>query len=172
MSFETFDIALALIFAIAFFVGYRQGFISQLGMLCSVAAGAWASYHFSEDAMRFVSQWEVLPLQYQRPAAHLVLFLLVAIPTRMLANLLLKSVRYMGLGMLDRFMGGFLGLTKWVMLSSLFFTLYQEVDRDGKLFSHRVRSEALLYTPVQKLAPTLFPFVREWFSEITLIPKS
>ncbi|MGL5014365.1 MAG: CvpA family protein [Bacteroidales bacterium] len=172
MAFETIDIVLVVILGLGFFVGYKRGFISQLGTICAVVIAIWVSYNFSDQFLRVVEEYVDLPEKYKRALAFVLLFLSTAIPTRLLANLLLKSIRYMGLGGVDRFMGGVFGFIKWLILSSLFLTLFQEIDKEGVLLKHQLREDALLYVPVQKSAQLCFPFIKSWLEDITFIPKT
>ncbi|MGL4993394.1 MAG: CvpA family protein [Bacteroidales bacterium] len=172
MAFETFDIVVAVILGLGFFVGYRRGIISQLGTICAIGVALWVSYNFSDQFLRVVQGYVDLPDKYQRSLAFILLFLSTAIPTRLLANLLLNSIRYMGLGGVDRFLGGVFGLLKWIVLCSLFLTLYQEIDQDGVLIKHQLRESAILYAPIQKCAPLCFPFIKGWIDDITFIPKT
>ena len=113
-SLTSFDWFLVAILAVSTFIAFRRGIIKVLfslaGLVVGILAASWYYLALAERLHRFVSSF---------PASEVIAFLAILVVITILfslaARLARKTVSMVGLGFLDRLLGGVFGLARGLL---------------------------------------------------------
>ncbi|MGL5229159.1 MAG: CvpA family protein [Bacteroidales bacterium] len=156
------DIIFLIILGIAFVSGLFKGLVRQLASLSAIIAGIGVSYFFANEMLSLLEQLDIFSPQLVRPASFVVTFLITVIIINFIAHLISKGVHLVGLTPVDKLAGALFSMLKWVLLLSIFLNLYQTIDQNGRLLSDDKKKLSYLYSPIQKILPTCFPYVKDY----------
>ena len=114
-AFTTFDWILVVIVVVSTLMAFYKGLIRVLlslgGVVVGIIIASW-NYILLADALhRWISSFEVAEI-----IGFLVIFFLVVIAIAWIAKLLRSAVKAIGLGFLDRLLGGVVGFVRGVLL--------------------------------------------------------
>ena len=77
----------------------------------------------------------------------------------MIGKILTKIADVAALGMLNQILGGVFGILKIALILSIIFTFFGRVNNTIPFIKQETLDESLLYSPVKKIAPALFPSI-------------
>ena len=147
------DIILLCLLGLLIFNGIRKGFIISLASLVALILGIWAAVHFSG----YMSGWldkTFHPSGTWLPVLSFTLtFLLVVISVMIIAKLLEKVVKTVGLGLLNRIAGGLFGLVKGVIIVSVLLFIIVSFDPKGKVITPKAKESSFFYPYIEKVFP-------------------
>jgi membrane protein required for colicin V production len=153
------DIVIFCILGLLFINGIRKGFILSLASLVALALGIWVAVHFS----KFIN--DILNKTFHPSGSWLTIlsfaltFLLVVIGVILLAKLLEKVVKTVGLGLANRVIGGLFGLLKGILGVSVLLFIIVSFDPKEKLITHKTMETSFCYPYIEKA----FPFYSKIF---------
>ncbi|MGL5319104.1 MAG: CvpA family protein [Bacteroidales bacterium] len=168
---DSIDIFFLIILGIAFVSGLFKGFLRQLAALVALILGVGISYFWADKTLSFLKQLDLFSADLLRPASFVITFLLTVLAVNFVAHLVLKGINTIGLGPADKLLGGVFSISKWVLLLSIILNLYQSVDQNGRFLSEENRKKSYLYSPIQKVLPLCFPYVKDYLSQDNLFKK-
>jgi membrane protein required for colicin V production len=155
------DIVILCLLGLLIFNGIRKGFIISLASLVALVLGIWVAVHFSG----FMSGWLIRafhPNGTWLPVLSFTLtFLLVVIGVMILARLLEKVVKTVGLGLLNRIVGGIFGLVKGILIVSVLLFILVSFDPKGKLITTKAKESSFFYSYIEKAFPLLMKVTGE-----------
>ena len=147
------DIIILCILGLLIFNGIRKGFIISLASLVALILGIWVAVHFSG----YMSSWLVKTFHpsgtWLSVLSFTLTFLLVVIVVMIIAKLLEKVVKTVGLGLLNRIVGGLFGLIKGVIIISVLLFIIVSFDRNGKVITKNAKESSFFYAYVEKAFP-------------------
>ncbi|MGL5786191.1 MAG: CvpA family protein [Bacteroidales bacterium] len=167
-AMDSIDIFFLIILGIAFVSGLFKGFVRQLASLLALIAGMCVSYFWADKTLNFLQQLDLFSAELLRPASFIITFLITVLAVNFVAHLILKGINTIGLGSADKLMGAIFSVSKWVLLLSIILNLYQSIDQKGYFLSEEKRKKSYLYSPIQKVLPLCFPYVKEYLSQDNL----
>lgn len=164
-AMDSIDVFFLIILGIAFVSGLFKGFVRQLASLLALIVGLWVSYFWAAKTLDFLHQLDLFSAELLRPASFVITFLLTVLAVNFVAHLVSKGINTIGLGAADKLLGAIFSVSKWVLLLSVILNLYQCVDQKGHFLSEEKRKKSYLYSPIQKVLPICFPYVKEYLSQ-------
>lgn len=168
---DSIDIFFLIILGIAFVSGLFKGFVRQLASLLALIVGLWVSWLWADKTLDFLDQLDLFSADLLRPASFVITFLLTVLAVNFVAHLVSKGINTIGLGGADKLLGAIFSVSKWVLLLSIILNLYQSIDQKGHFLSDEKRKKSYLYSPIQKVLPLCFPYVKEYLPQDNLFTK-
>jgi membrane protein required for colicin V production len=146
--------------------GFTKGFVLGIATLIALILGIYVAKHFSIYAAEFFHNTLNITNKYMNIISFIVTFLLVIILVILLGKSIEKLVKATKLGLINRLAGGALGIFKVVLILSTILLILNAIKMDDVLISKETKDSSLLYRPVEKVAPFIFPRIKEIREEI------
>ena len=150
--------------------GLYRGFFKELVSIVCVIIGIYAARYFGAVVANILSEIFPIPLHTAKSISCFVIFLGAVIGLNILAKIMTKLFSATGLGWLNRFAGGIFGAIKFLLIVSILLNLitlfYSKVpvNQENKL------AQSKFYQPIEKIVPSIIPFVDFWHSYYTEQP--
>jgi len=156
---NTFDIIVAALLLFGFVRGLMKGLFVEAASLVSLLAGVYGAIHFSY----FVGDWLKNSVSWDQKyislAAFAITFVIIIIAIALLGKVLTRIANFASLGILNKILGGVFGALKIGLILSVIFIFFGKVNNTIPFVKQESLDESILYKPVKKIAPTLFPSI-------------
>jgi len=157
------DIILLILILAAAISGFSKGFFVELASVLSIILGIWAAIGFSGTVQRWLSKmvdWSPTSIKL---VAFIIIFLMVVIIVHLIANLFEKGIRAIALGIFSRMAGAVLGALKGAFILSILLLAVTKIEYyTARIIPDDVKKESKLYAPIEKLAPNIIPFLKNY----------
>ena len=153
MSYLDIIILLPVIYGII--RGVMRGIVMEVFAIVGIILGIVVARIYAGDAaawLQQVSQWDVNLL---RPIAAFVIFILVALVCRLLAQLLTKLFKLISLGWINRLVGGLFGAAKWILIIAVIITCVDMLDGVLHFIQPELKQSSYLYPRAIQLVQAL-----------------
>lgn len=167
---NTFDIIIAALLLFGFIRGLMKGLFVEVASLVALIAGVYGAIHFSyfiADWLKDSVSWDE---KYISLAAFAATFIVIIITISLLGKILTKIADFASLGIINKILGGVFGALKIGLILSVIFIFFGKMNDTIPFVNKENLEESILYTPVKKIAPTIFPSIIKGDGEVT-IPK-
>ncbi len=154
------DIILVIPLAWGLVRGMYKGFLMSVGSLLGLIIGIYVANAYSGQLTEYVLQQFVLSLGVAHAISFFVIFAGVALICFFVSKLLDKFFKLVMLSWLNRLLGAIFGVLKCALIVSVILNLVIMVDRYVSFIPEQAKSEAVLYEPLQKMVPTILPYVK------------
>lgn len=144
MSYLDILIALPIVYGII--RGIMRGLVMEIFAIVGIILGIVVARIYAGEAaiwLQQFSQWDVNILQ---PVAAFVIFLVVALLCRLLAQLLTKLFKLISLGWINRLVGGIFGAAKWILILAVIITCVDMIDGVLHFIKPELKESSLLYS--------------------------
>ncbi len=141
--------------------GFTKGLIIELSTLIALLLGIYLASRFSDFTADFIREKLDVKSQYLHIISFAITFLGVVILIMLFGKALEKVISAMLLSFVNKITGAAFGLLKVVFVISVFILILGKFEVEEKIISPKLQEESLLYKPVKKLAPAVFPFLKE-----------
>lgn len=169
MTVSYLDILIGIPLLWAIYKGFTKGLIIQLGALLALLLGIYGAIKFSS----FTAQWLVDTFEFSGKYLGLVAFSLtfigIVVVVHLLARLLSKIAGMVALEFVNRLLGVVFSLLKMGFIISVIIVILNSIDERINFIEEETKQESILYKPMGKLAPAIFPIITE---AIDIIPKN
>lgn len=155
------DIFLIALLAWAAWRGFRKGLVIEVFATLSLFIGLYGAIHFSDYAGDHLQNWFDIKENYLPAIAFGVTFIALVVAVHFMAKAISKLVNIMALGMVNKLFGLLFAVFKAALLMSVVLMLLSPVMKEVGFPARDVRNDALLYEPVEELAPTLLPAIED-----------
>ncbi|MDD2490867.1 MAG: CvpA family protein [Bacteroidales bacterium] len=166
MSLNTVDVIILICLIPALFAGFMKGFVRQAAAVMALILGIWAGYHFSD----FVSSKLINWINVEQNLLNIISFAIIFIGVLLLVNLAGKAVeslvKLVLLGWLDKLMGIIFALIKYAFILSVLVYLLESLDELFQFLPKETIDDSLLYGYLSKIAPAIFPYLKNLVSAI------
>jgi len=139
--------------------GFSRGLIIEIATLAALILGIYISVHFSD----VVGAWLVNQFDWQTQYIHIIAFVItfigVVIIVYIIGRILGKFIDLIALGFINKILGAVFGILKAVVLLSVIFMVINRFDFNQKLITDKMRDKSLLYEHVEKVVPSIIPFL-------------
>ncbi len=159
------DLVLAVVLIFGLIRGFWNGFLCELAGTVSLLVGIYIAIRFSGYLRDFVGSHFPGHPQGIRLAAFLLTFILVLIGIWFLSKFLTRIAKMAGLGLFNKILGGLLGIVKMLLIASVLISIFEKLNSEGALAEKEPMGDSVLYEPVRKAAPMIYPALREWLAE-------
>lgn len=154
---NTLDIILCIFLVIGFIRGFFKGFFLELAGIVALIVGVYGAIHFSPTTHRFLSSFlswdpEVLSL-----VSLAFTFIIIVLIVSLIGSILTKMASLVALGLVNRLLGAVFGFLKMAFFASLIFMFISYTDAFS--FEDDTKSDSILYSPVEALAPRVLPTI-------------
>lgn len=153
------DIAIVVLLALAVWQGWRQGVVTQILGLASIALGILLGWRYGAAIGSLTG--------LEGEVAHCVGFVATLVLSILGAFLIGRATRglfrVVGLGVFDSLLGAMFSALKMVLFTGLFVTIIDVFDTDKKIVKQSVRDGSAVYGVVDGVCGAVFPFVRDMF---------
>ena len=161
------DLILIIILIAAAIRGFVKGFFVEFASVAALILGVVCAMMFSG----YVRNWLTGVVSWRpetiKTIAFVIIFISVVIAVHLIANALEKFVRAIALGILSRLGGAVFGVIKTAFILSFLMYVVARIEAyDVTIIPKEPKSNSKYYAPIEKLAPNLFPFLREEKEEI------
>ena len=154
------DIVLGLPLLWAVYRGFTKGLIIAVATLAALVLGVYSAIHFSSFFGEYINNWFHPDPKNLKILSFAFTFILVVILVRLIGWGLDKMIKAVAMGFLNRLLGVFFELVKWVFILSVLMSLFDSSDRTKNLISEKYKDESALYRPVSRVAPYVFPYLK------------
>lgn len=139
--------------------GYMKGIIMEIANLVGIILGLIASIHFSHFVGGYLRDIFLWNSDYVKPVAFVITFIVILLLIQILARLLDKTFKKIGLGIFVRMAGIIVGMAKMLLIigALLFALLYVNTHTQNQLFSDSFLKESLLAGPIQNIVEIVLP---------------
>lgn len=158
---QLLDILILVLLCFAGIHGYIRGFVRQIGSLTGLLLAIIGASYFSRYTETFLVGLFKWPDYVYHPLAWLLTFLAIYLCVWTVAWLLLRMVKFVRLGILDRIGGVLFNMFKYVLVMSVIINIFALVDRDSRMLSRKKKEISYFYYPIKRVAPALFSLVTE-----------
>jgi len=158
------DLVLLGLFLIAGFNGYRKGLIGQAASLAGLILGIWGAIHFSDFTANFLTENFSMNSKYLSLISFGITFAIILVAAHLIGFLVEKIFDLAFLGIVNSLLGVVFGVLKTALIISVLIVLLSGASTKLKIIPDDFGSNSLLYGPVKRLAPSIFPYLN--FNEL------
>ena len=157
-----FDIIIAAILVFGFIRGLMKGLFVEVASLVALVAGVYGAIHFSYFVGDFLKTKVSWGEQYIRLVSFVITFAIIVLAISLLGKLFTKLADFAYLGILNKLLGGVFGALKLALILSVILMIFDKFNNTIPFVDKETTESSILYKPVRKLAPLLFPnLIRE-----------
>jgi len=160
------DIILIILLLLAAIGGYKNGFIAELASLAALVLGVWGAFEFSDITAEFLVDNFNWHWKHLNIVSFIITFIVIVILVHIVGSVVNKIVETALLGFLNRLAGLLFGILKSALILSVILVIFDRIDSDVNILSETRKQESKLYYPIRNFAPSIFPFIEDWVSDI------
>jgi membrane protein required for colicin V production len=154
------DIIIIALLVYAALFGIWKGFVRQLFGLAALFLGIWCACRFSGFTAAYISQWIDKNETAVTIISFAITFIIVLLGVILVGRLTEQLVKAVTLGWVNRLIGLLFSVLKMALILSVCIWLLQAFDRMWPFFPHHDCGQSILFAPVSKLAPVVFPYLK------------
>ncbi|HOP03508.1 MAG TPA: CvpA family protein [Tenuifilaceae bacterium] len=154
------DLVLIGLFLIAGFNGYKKGVIDQAATLAGLVLGIWGAIHFSDFTANFLAEQFSFTSQYMPLISFAITFVVILVGVHFIGALVEKIISLAFLGIVNSLLGVVFGVLKTALILSVILVLLGNISHRIKVIPDDFGSKSMLYGPVKRLAPAIFPYLK------------
>jgi len=144
----------------ATYKGFTKGLVQQLATLIALILGIFTAVKLSSIAGQYlVSRWG-----YEPRISHLISFVIIFIAILILVFLISKLIERLleaaSLNIFNKLAGVLFSLLKYILIVSVILNLIELTDSKLHFIKPADKEKSLLYQPVLKAAPVLYPYLQ------------
>ena len=158
---STVDIILAALLLFGLIRGFIKGLFVEISSLVALALGLYGAIHFSYFLADFLKDRLSSPENYIQIMAFAGTFVIIVILISMAGKLLTKLADAAALGIVNKVFGAAFGLLKIALILSVVLIVFEKLNRTLPFVSKETMENSLLYKPVKRFAPAIFPSILE-----------
>ncbi len=159
MSNHWIDILLAIPLAWGLIRGFMRGLVFELAMLAAITIASMGSFYLAKKVSVMLAETIPMTGNWLAILSHVLVFGIIFVLIWFLGKALTNIVSSVGLGFINRLLGGIFGLCKWMILVSILVFLIQRFDPGFKILSRDKRDASWLYKPIAAVSESLYSLV-------------
>ncbi len=153
------DIILAIPLLWFAYKGWTNGMIMEIVKIIALLGGLFVAMRFSE-----VVEQKLPDSQHGGLLAFLLTFIAIAIGIYFLGKALDGMANAMMLGFFNKIMGTLISMFKIALIISFLIYFFNYLDPKEKILEKELRDESLLFRPIEKIAPSIMPNIKNFIS--------
>lgn len=161
---STLDIILAAIILFGLVRGFMKGFFVEITSLVALALGLYGAIHFSYIVANYLKDSMSWSEKYIQIVAFASTFIIIVILISFTGKILTKVAETAALGIVNKVFGAVFGFLKMGLILSVVLIIFSKLNKALPFISEETLEASILYKPVKKIAPTIFPSIlqKEW----------
>lgn len=156
---NVFDIVIAALLIFGFVRGVLKGLFVEVASLAALIGGVYGAIHFSYFIGDFLKEAVSWDQEYVSLAAFAGTFITIIVTIALLGKMLTKLADFAALGVINKILGGVFGAIKIGLILSVVFIFFGKMNDTIPFVKKETLDESILYAPVRKIAPTIFPSI-------------
>ena len=156
---NTFDIIIAALLLFGFIRGLLKGLFVEVASLAALIIGVYGAIHFSYFAGDWLKNSVDWDEKYITLTAFAVTFVAIVLAIALLGKAFTKLADFASLGILNKILGGVFGALKIGLILSVLFIFFGKMNDTIPFVEKETLEASILYAPVKKIAPTIFPSI-------------
>ena len=156
---NVFDIVIAALLIFGFVRGVMKGLFVEVASLAALIGGVYGAIHFSYFIGDFLKEAVSWDQEYVSLAAFAGTFITIIVTIALLGKMLTKLADFAALGVINKILGGVFGAIKIGLILSVVFIFFGKMNDTIPFVKKETLEESILYAPVKKIAPTIFPSI-------------
>lgn len=157
---NSIDLTIVLLLGMAFFIGFKNGFVKTVISLVSWIIGIYIAILYGENLTVYIHNRFNLSAELTRIVSFAAVFLLVVLAFNLIAQMITKALSLIMMGMLNRILGGVFNVIKYSVVLS-FIIMVVNSSYSYRILSEEKRENSFLYEPIATIAPAIFPAVKK-----------
>lgn len=158
---NTLDLIILIPIVLGFIQGLFKGLIKELTSFAVIVIGIYGAKLLATPFEKLLLNIAFLSPQITKPLAFLLGFIIIAIGLFILAHLLDKTLSFIQLSGVNKFLGGIVGSLKYLLILSILLNVFDTVDNHFHLINKTTKEQSLTYSKVLKVAPVLWEEVKD-----------
>lgn len=154
------DIILAIPLLWALYRGFRKGLIYMVASLAALVLGILGAVRFHENTGQLLNNWFNINTEHLNLIAFAVTFIGIVIVVHLAAFLADKLIKAVALNLVNRAAGMVFGLLVTGFVISIILMPIDAANRTRNFINPDTIEGSLLYRPLTKFAPTVFPYLK------------
>ena len=154
-----FDIIITALLLFGFVRGLVKGLFVEVASLAALIGGVYGAIHFSYLISNFLKEYVTWNTGYISLAAFAITFIVIIVVISLLGKALTKIANFASLGIINKILGGVFGVLKIGLILSVVFIFFGKMNDTIPFIEKQTLEESILYSPVKKIAPTIFPSI-------------
>ena len=154
-----FDIIITALLLFGFVRGLVKGLFVEVASLAALIGGVYGAIHFSYLISNFLKEYVTWNTEYISLAAFAITFIVIIVVISLLGKALTKIANFASLGIINKILGGVFGVLKIGLILSVVFIFFGKMNETIPFIKKETLDESILYRPVKKIAPTIFPSI-------------
>ena len=154
------DIILAIPLLWALYRGFRKGLIYMVASLTALVLGILGAMRFHEATGKVLSSWFNIDTDHLNLIAFAVTFIGIVLVVHLAAFLADKLIKAVALNLVNRAAGMIFGLLVTGFVISIILMPIDAANRNRNFINPDTIEGSLLYRPLTKFAPTVFPYLK------------
>lgn len=154
-----FDIIIAALLIFGFVRGLMKGLFVEVASLVALVGGVYGAIHFSYFIGNFLEEYVSWKEEYISLAAFAGTFVVIIVVIALLGKMLTKLADFASLGIINKILGGAFGALKIGLILSVVFIFFGKMNDTIPFIKKETLEESILYKPVKKIAPIIFPSI-------------
>jgi membrane protein required for colicin V production len=154
-----FDIIITALLLFGFVRGLVKGLFVEVASLVALIGGVYGAIHFSYLISNFLKEYVTWNTEYISLAAFAITFIVIIVVISLLGKALTKIANFASLGIINKILGGVFGVLKIGLILSVVFIFFGKMNETIPFIKKETLEESILYRPVKKITPTIFPSI-------------
>ncbi len=164
------DILIIIVAALGFTKGMFDGFVKQIISLLALVLAIFFSGDFAELIRHVVVNmsfiYESVPHYIINVFCYILAFIILLAIFIILGKILHKVIKATPLSLLNKIVGGVVGICIALVTISLCFNLLLAADKNAKVIKKQAKTESAFYYGIEGIAPNICPSVRKFFERL------
>ncbi|WP_299059054.1 CvpA family protein [uncultured Polaribacter sp.] len=156
---NTFDIVIAALLIFGFVRGLMKGLFVEVASLVALIGGVYGAIKFSYFIGDYLKESVSWSEEYISLAAFAITFVIIIITIALIGKTLTKLADFASLGIINKILGGVFGALKIGLILSVVFIFFGKMNDTIPFIEKETLKKSILYSPVKKIAPTIFPSI-------------
>ncbi len=159
MGLNYFDVMAMILLLWSAYRGITKGFLIMAASLAALVLGVWGAIRFSDLTATLLIENFDMQGRYTALVAFGLTFIGIVIAVHLLARAMDKLVKAVALGFVNRLAGLAFAVLRTAFLISIVLVILNSIDRRAPFIPEQHKENSLLYRPLSRLAPAVFPYL-------------
>jgi len=156
----------------ALYRGFKKGLVYMIASLSALVLGILGAMRFHEPVGKVLNNWFTVSPEHLNLLAFAVTFIAIVLLVHLAAFLVDKLIKAVALNLVNRAAGMAFGLLVTAFVISVILLPLDAANRKKGFINEDTIEGSLLYKPLTKFAPTLFPYLkRDEFMKYLPLPE-
>lgn len=166
------DIIIAIPLLWALYRGFKKGLVYMVASLVALVLGILGAMKFHAATGNMIDNWFEIKPEHLNILGFAITFLLIVVVVHLAAFFVDKVIKAVALNFINRLAGMLIGVLITAFIISVILQPVDAANRNKPFLSEETVEGSLLYRPMTKFAPMVFPYLkRDQFRKWLQLPE-